>query len=95
MIISQRSCRNSGRGLQEAPHEIDNYLDQSNFTRFRKNAVVAIETFIATKSTYADTLADDWTIVGHNGGFMAQQEYTIVVTDGQPIILTAMKGIRN
>jgi methionyl aminopeptidase len=49
---------------------------------------VAIETFISTTSTYAETQADGWTMVGNKGGFMAQHEHTIVVTDANPIILT-------
>ena len=75
--------------------EIANYRDKYNFTRFRKNSVVAIETFISSHSTYADTLEDGWTMVGNKGGFVAQHEHTIVVTDGNPIILTEMNEIWN
>jgi methionyl aminopeptidase len=56
--------------------------------RFKKNSVVAIETFITTTSTYAESLHDGWTMVGNKGGYMAQHEHTIIVTDGVPIILT-------
>jgi methionyl aminopeptidase len=55
--------------------------------------VVAIETFISTLSTYADALRDGWTLVGNRGGYMAQHEHTLVITDGAPMILTAMNGI--
>lgn len=82
-----------GRSLHEAPHEIPNFYDRGNHGRFRKNSVVAIETFIATRSAYATELADGWTLVGEKGGFVAQHEHTIVVTDGQPLILTAANGI--
>lgn len=82
-----------GRSLHEEPHEIANYCDRHNTNRFRKNSVVAIETFIATDSTIAETTRDGWTMVGRNGGFMAQHEHTIVVTDGYPIVLTEMNGI--
>jgi methionyl aminopeptidase len=53
-----------------------------------KNSVVAIETFITTTSTYAESLHNGWTMVGNKGGYMAQYEHTIIVTDGVPIILT-------
>jgi len=66
-----------------------------NHARFKKNSVVAIETFISTRSTYAKTLQDGWTMVGNKGGFMAQHEHTIVVTDGEPIVLTEMNEIWN
>jgi methionyl aminopeptidase len=94
-VIKNLTGHGIGRSLHEAPHEIANYRDKFNLTRFKKNSVVAIETFIATTSTIAETLQDGWTMVGNKGGFMAQHEHTIVVTDGQPIILTAMNEIWN
>lgn len=84
-----------GRSLHEGPSEIANFRDKYNHTRFEKNSVVAIETFISTTSTYAETLKDDWTIIGNKGGFMAQHEQTIIVTDGKPIVLTEMNEIWN
>ena len=94
-VIRNLTGHGIGRSLHEAPGEIANYSDRSNRERFRKNSVVAIETFISTMSTYARTLHDGWTMVGNKGGFMAQHEHTIVVTDGSPIILTAMNDIWN
>lgn len=92
-VIRNLTGHGIGRSLHEAPGNIANYRDRFNQARFRKHSVVAIETFISTASSYADTLADGWTMVGNKGGFMAQHEHTIVVTDGAPIILTAMNGI--
>ncbi|MCY1508946.1 Methionine aminopeptidase 2 [compost metagenome] len=92
-VIKNLTGHGIGRSLHEAPGEIANYRDRFNSARFRKNSVVAIETFIATTSTYAQTLADGWTMVGNKGGFMAQHEHTIVVTDGKPIVLTEMNEI--
>ena len=94
-VIKNLTGHGVGRSLHEAPHEIANYRDRSNQTRFKKNSVVAIETFISTSSTYAETLKDGWTMVGNKGGFMAQHEHTIVVTEGKPIILTEMNEIWN
>jgi len=94
-VIRNLTGHGIGRSLHEAPSEIANYRNRYNLTRFKKNAVVAIETFISTESTYARTLNDGWTMVGNRGGFMAQHEHTIVVTDGKPMILTALNGIWN
>lgn len=94
-VIKNLTGHGIGRSLHEEPSEIANYRDRFNSTRFRKNSVVAIETFIATTSTYAETLTDGWTMVGNKGGFMAQHEHTIVVTDGKPIVLTEMNEIWN
>lgn len=94
-VIKNLTGHGIGRGLHEQPSEIANYSNRFNLTRFKKNAVVAIETFISTTSTYAETLNDGWTMVGNKGGFMAQHEHTIVVTDGKPIVLTEMNEIWN
>lgn len=94
-VIKNLTGHGVGRSLHEAPHEIANYRDRFNQTRFKKNSVVAIETFISTDSTIAETLQDGWTMVGNKGGFMAQHEHTIVVTEGKPIILTEMNEIWN
>ncbi len=92
-VIKNLTGHGIGRSLHEEPGEIANYRDRFNLARFKKSTVVAIETFIATTSTYAETLNDGWTMAGNKGGFMAQHEHTIVVTDGKPIILTEMNGL--
>ena len=94
-VIKNLTGHGIGKSLHEEPNEIANYKDKYNLARFKKNSVVAIETFISTTSTYTETLNDGWTMVGNKGGFMAQHEHTIVVTDGKPIILTAMNEIWN
>lgn len=92
-VIKNLGGHGIGRSLHEQPNELMNYRNRFDKRRFRKNSVVAIETFISTTSTYATELSDGWTMVGDKGKYMAQHEHTIVVTDGQPIILTADNGI--
>lgn len=92
-VVKNLTGHGVGRSLHEEPLEITNYRDHSNRARFKKNDVVAIETFITTNSTMAVTLSDGWTMVGNKGGYMAQHEHTIVVTDKTPLILTANNGI--
>ena len=94
-VIKNLTGHGIGKSLHEEPREIANYRDHFNTARFKKNSVVAIETFISTTSSYTKTLNDGWTMVGNKGGIMAQHEHTIVVTDGSPIVLTEMNGIWN
>ena len=93
-VIKNLGGHGIGRALHESPDELLNYKNKFDQRRFRKHSVVAIETFISTISTTADTAGDGWTLVGNKGGYMAQHEHTIVVTDGKPVILTAMNEIR-
>ncbi len=92
-VIKNLGGHGIGRSLHEAPEELMNYRNRFDQRRFKKNSVVAIETFISTTSTLAVELNDGWTMVGNKGGYMAQHEHTIVVTDGAPVILTEMNGI--
>ncbi|TWI83737.1 methionyl aminopeptidase [Lacibacter cauensis] len=92
-VIQNLTGHGVGRSLHEEPEEIPNYYDRFNTKRFRKNSVVAIETFIATHSTLAVELSDGWTFVGNKGGYVAQHEHTILITDNKPVILTAANEI--
>jgi methionyl aminopeptidase len=92
-VIKNLGGHGIGRQLHEDPNQLLNYRNRLDQRRFKKNSVVAIETFISTSSTYAVELKDGWTMVGNKGGFMAQHEHTIVVTDAEPMILTEMNGI--
>lgn len=94
-VIKNLGGHGIGRKLHEQPDDLLNYKAKDDQRRFKKNSVVAIETFISTVSTYADTINDGWTMIGNKGGYMAQHEHTIVITDGKPIILTEMNGIWN
>lgn len=94
-VIKNLGGHGIGRSLHEQPDELLNYRNRFDQRRFKKNSVVAIETFIATTSSYTMELNDGWTMVGNKGGFMAQHEHTIVVTEGKPIVLTEMNDIWN
>ncbi|WP_028981278.1 type I methionyl aminopeptidase [Sporocytophaga myxococcoides] len=82
-----------GRSLHEAPEEIPCFNDKNNKQRFKKDSVVAIETFISTKATYAHDKGDGWTYITKDGSYVAQHEHTLIITDGKPIILTEANKI--
>ena len=82
-----------GRSLHEDTREIPCYHDPFNTARFKKNAVVAIETFISTRARYAYDKGDGWTLTTRDGSFVAQHEHTILVTDHRPVILTSANAI--
>ena len=94
-VVKNLGGHGIGRSLHEQPDELLNYKNRFDQRRFKKDSVVAIETFISTSSSLAVELKDGWTMVGNKGGHMAQHEHTIVVTNGKPIILTEMNGIWN
>jgi methionyl aminopeptidase len=94
MVIRDLGGHGVGRSLHEEPDAIMNFYDRDDTARrFRKDSVVAIETFISTKSAHIETASDGWGFSGTKGGFVAQHEHTILITSGKPIILTAANGI--
>ncbi len=93
-VIRDLAGHGVGRSLHEEPDGIMNYYDRfDKFRRFRKDSVVAIETFISTRSAHIVTSAGGWGFTGDKGGFVAQHEHTILITSGNPVILTAANGI--
>lgn len=94
-VIKNLAGHGIGRSLHEQPDEIMNYKNSFDQRQFKKNSVIAIETFISTISNYAEELNDGWTMVGNKGGYMAQHEHTIIITDAKPLILTEANGILN
>jgi methionyl aminopeptidase len=92
-VIRDLGGHGVGRSLHEEPDAIMNYYDRYDKRRFRKDSVVAVETFISTKSAFIKTASNDWAFLGDKGGFVAQHEHTILITSDKPIILTAANGI--
>jgi methionyl aminopeptidase len=94
-IIKNLAGHGVGRSLYEKPENILNYRVRSNRERFSKNATVAIETFISTNSNFATDFGNGWTLVGDKGGYVAQHEQTILITNDRPVVLTESNGIWN
>lgn len=89
-IIMNLTGHGIGRKLHEEPYEILNFYDRSDKRILTEGMVLAIETFISTAAEYVTEDNDGWTLRTPDGSFVAQFEHTVVVTDGDPIILTSL-----
>jgi methionyl aminopeptidase len=47
-----------------------------------------IEPFLSTKSRVVAEASDGWTLVEAHGNLSAQYEYSMVITKGEPIVVT-------
>ncbi|MCG6169459.1 type I methionyl aminopeptidase [Leptospira sp. FAT2] len=92
-VIKNLMGHGTGSSLHEAPKYIPCYEDKRYSQQLKSGMVLAIETFISTKSEIALETSDGWTLVTRDGSYVAQQEHTIVVTDDKPILLTASNGV--
>jgi methionyl aminopeptidase len=77
-----------GRGLHEPP-TVPNFDDPQAAERLHEGLVLTVEPMIARGTREVRGTADGWTVVTANGQHAAHEEHTIVVTAGEPIVLTA------
>lgn len=79
-----------GTHLHEAP-EIPNYEMNRRGVKLRKGMTLAIEPMINIGTYAVDWLDDEWTVVTRDGSLSAHYENTVLITDGEPILLTLSK----
>ena len=80
-----------GHGIGNKMHEdpqIPNYGKAGKGPRLQAGMTLAIEPMICQGSYEVDVLLDDWTAVTVDGGLAAHYENTVVITDGEPEVLT-------
>lgn len=76
-----------GAKLHEAP-EVPNYGHPGHGPRLVKGMTLAIEPMVNAGSARIRVLEDDWTVVTADGSLSAHYENTVLITDGEPEILT-------
>ena len=76
-----------GTALHEAP-EIPNYEVGRKGVKLRPGMTLAIEPMINIGTYEVDWLDDDWTVVTRDGSLSAHYENTILITEGEPRILS-------
>ena len=79
-----------GAQLHEAP-EIPNYEMGRRGVRLRKGMTLAIEPMINIGTHEVEWLDDDWTVVTADGSLSAHYENTVLITEGEPVLLTLSK----
>lgn len=85
-----------GHGVGEHLHEepsVPNYGAPGKGPRLVKNMTLAIEPMVNMGSYDCRVLRDGWTTVTADGALSAHYENTVLITDGEPEILTAAEGL--
>ena len=59
--------------------------------RLRKGMTLAIEPMINIGTHEVEWLDDDWTVVTADGSLSAHYENTVLITEGEPVLLTLSK----
>lgn len=87
-IIENLGSHGVGRALHEAPEHIPGYFDPKDKRVLTEGMVITIEPFLSTKSRMVNETDDGWTLVGVPGNLSAQYEHTMIITQGDPIVVT-------
>lgn len=80
-----------GHGIGSDMHEdpqIPNYGKPGKGPRLQQGMTLAVEPMITQGDYEIDVLQDDWTAVTVDGSLAAHYENTVVITDGEPELLT-------
>lgn len=87
-IIENLGGHGVGRAIHEEPEHIQGFFDPRDQRILKEGMVIAIEPFLSTKSRTVSEAEDGWTLVGKPGNLSAQFEHTLIVTRGEPIVVT-------
>jgi len=87
-VIKNLTGHGVGLALHEKPDHILNYFDPWESQLLKEGMVLAFEPFISTNAEEVIELSDGWTFVTPDKSYVAQCEHTLIVTKGEPIIVT-------
>lgn len=78
-----------GRAMHEAP-QIPNYGKPGHGVRLKPGMVFAVEPMITQGTWEVTVLSDNWTTVTNDRKLAGHHENTFVITENEPVILTAL-----
>jgi len=81
-----------GRQLHEEP-EVPNFVSSRRGPRLLPGMTIAVEPMVNAGSYDVRVLKDGWTTVTSDGQLSAHYENTVLITDGEPEILTVTEGL--
>ena len=81
-----------GAQLHEEP-EVPNFGTAGRGPRMLPGMTLAIEPMVNVGTHEVRILRDDWTVVTTDGKLSAHYENTVLITDGEPEILTVTEGL--
>ena len=81
-----------GANLHEGP-EVPNFPQNRKGPKLRPGMTIAIEPMINIGTHEVLWMDDDWTIVTADGELSAHYENTVLITEGEPEILSKADGI--
>jgi len=87
-VIYDLTGHGIGRHLHEEPVQVFNHFKPRDRYVLKEGLVLAIEPFLTTGKGHVVEEADGWSLRTTDRTIAAQFEHTVIVTNGEPMILT-------
>ena len=91
-IVREYVGHGIGRNLHEDP-EVPNFGEPGRGPRLLRGMTLAVEPMVNAGTHEVHVLKDGWTTVTADGKLSAHYENTVLITDGEPEILTVTEGL--
>ncbi|MBR6677648.1 MAG: type I methionyl aminopeptidase [Oscillospiraceae bacterium] len=91
-IVREYVGHGIGRNLHEAP-EVPNYGEPGRGPRLLRGMTLAVEPMVNAGTAAIRNLSDGWTVKTKDGKYSAHYENTILITEGDPELLTDPKKV--
>lgn len=91
-VVEELVGHGIGRALHEDP-QIPNFHQKRRGIKLQAGMTLAIEPMINMGRCDVEWLDDDWTVVTEDGSLSAHYENTVLITDGEPEILTLTSNV--
>ncbi|HTD87040.1 MAG TPA: type I methionyl aminopeptidase [Candidatus Binatia bacterium] len=84
-----------GRSMHEEP-QVPNFVEEGKASpKLKPGMTIAIEPMVNAGAPEVKLLDDGWTVITKDGSLSAHFEHTVLITDGEPEILTCPGTVSN
>lgn len=88
-VTRQYTGHGVGRSMHEGP-QVPNYGVPGTGVLLQPGMTIALEPMVLVGTHRTRVLSDRWTVVSADGSLTAHFEHSVAVTEGEPLILTAL-----
>jgi methionyl aminopeptidase len=88
-VVREYTGHGVGRQMHEMP-QVPNYGRAGTGLILRRGVTIALEPMVLAGQPETRVLGDQWTVASRDGHLTAHFEHSVAVTEGDPLILTAL-----
>jgi len=88
-VVKEMCGHGVGRSIHETP-SVPNYFSMMTRGVLTDGMVLAVEPIISAREARVVEERDGWTLRTHNGSLAAHYEHTVVIREGEPLLVTRL-----